>query len=114
MSALWSIAHGQEAEHAAKLKLGLTKMPSGFLARVCPLCDGKGLREQMYCDGPNGELTHLRLRGGCDYCDGTGLLQGDKPAPDSVRSQVLTAADTAKTQRQLCDGPGLGTDDAGD
>jgi DnaJ-class molecular chaperone len=93
MVAAWSIAHGNEKEHAESLTRGLARLPHDFMARVCPLCEGEGRRRQRYCDGPNGAFT---MMGGCDYCDGTGLLQGNSPAPSSVRSQVLAAAEATK------------------
>lgn len=88
--AAWSIAYGREKEHAAELKTGLAKMPAGFMADICPSCDGEGQRMDTYTAGCGG--GYYRAMGGCDYCDGTGLLQAYKPAPKSVREQVLTAA----------------------
>jgi DnaJ-class molecular chaperone len=85
----FSIAHGHVEEHAKALTAGLSKLPSNFLAKVCVICKGYGEYEQTYCDGPNGRM---RLTGGCDYCDGTGLVIGHKPAPESVLEQVLQAA----------------------
>jgi hypothetical protein len=37
-------------------------------------------------------LGTTKMHAGCDVCDGTGLLQVNKPAPTSVREQVLNAA----------------------
>jgi DnaJ-class molecular chaperone len=90
MMAAFSIAYGRTKEHADALKLGLSKMPPDFCAIICQVCDGEGQYRQTYCDGPNG---YFKTMGGCDYCDGTGLLQGRKPAPASVRAQVLTQAE---------------------
>jgi hypothetical protein len=86
----WSIAYGHEKEHAADLRAGLKVLPEGFCARICPLCDGEGQRQQTYTRGCG--MGYSTMVGGCDYCDGTGLLQGTEPAPSSVRVQVLEAA----------------------
>jgi hypothetical protein len=88
--AAFSIAHGREDEHAAELKRGLSRMPSGFVAQVCWACDGRGARRQTYTAGCGG--GYYSAMGGCDFCDGTGLMQGAKPAPASVRAQLLIAA----------------------
>jgi hypothetical protein len=90
MTAAWSIAHGREAEHAAELKRGLSLMPKSFLAEICCLCDGHGARRQMFTAGCGG--GYYRADSGCDFCDGSGLRQGNHPAAASVREQVLTAA----------------------
>ncbi|RWO20711.1 hypothetical protein [Mesorhizobium sp.] len=89
MSAAWSIAYGREKEHAAELRAGLQRMQTGFLAEICGLCHGEGQYEQMYTAGCGG--GYFRSMGGCDYCDGTGLRQGGKPAPRSVVEQVGNA-----------------------
>lgn len=90
MPAAWSIAYGREQEHAAELKAGLARLPSEFIARICILCGGAGQRRQMFTAGCGGGYYHAMS--GCDYCDGTGLLQGSEPAPASVREQVLQAS----------------------
>ena len=86
----FSIAYGNTKKHADALRAGLQKLPVGFIAQVCPICAGHGEYRQTYTAGCGGGYHHLM--GGCDYCDGTGLLQGNKPAPSSVREQVLVAA----------------------
>lgn len=90
MTAAYSIAYGREAEHAAELKAGMARLPSGFIAEICWGCDGRGEREEMFTHGCGG--GYYRSRTGCDYCDGTGLQQAGKPAPASVREQVINAA----------------------
>lgn len=90
---IYSIAYGRTKEHAAALARGLTKLGATFIATVCPLCKGEGQRLQVYTNGCG--MGTSRLMGGCDYCDATGLLQGSKPAPSSVREQVLNAAGEA-------------------
>lgn len=89
MTAAWSIAYGREAEHAAELKAGLSKLPPEFVAEICWGCDGRGEREETFTAGCGGGC--YRSRTGCDYCDGTGLQQAGKTAPASVREQVLVA-----------------------
>lgn len=86
----FSIAYGREAKHADELKRGLERLPYNFVARVCPSCEGEGRRDQTYTAGCGG--GYFSMKGGCDWCDGTGLLQGTKAAPASVRNQVLCAA----------------------
>lgn len=85
-----SIAYGHEKEHAEALKRGLALMPPGFIAEICGLCEGHGSYMQTYANGCG--MGSSRMTGGCDFCQSTGLLQGHKPAPDSVRNQVLVAA----------------------
>jgi DnaJ-class molecular chaperone len=68
----------------------MLKMPVGFVAAVCDACHGRGERKQMFTAGCGG--GYYGTMSGCDYCDGTGLLQAGKPAPASVREQVLNAA----------------------
>jgi DnaJ-class molecular chaperone len=92
---MYSIAYGRTREHAEELRSGLATLSTGFLARICPLCDGEGQRRQHYNIGCGQGMT--TMVGRCDYCDGTGLMQGSKPAPVSVREQVLNAA------RRVCD-----------
>lgn len=89
----YSIAHGDTKAHAARLRVGLATLPQGFAACICEICDGRGEYEQTYTHGCG--RGYYRAVGGCDYCDGTGLLQGQKAAPDSVRMQVLNAAERA-------------------
>lgn len=93
--AAYSIAYGREQEHAAELRAGLDKMQTGFLARICPQCNGEGQYSQMYTAGCGG--GYFRSMGGCDYCEGHGLLQGSKPAPASVVEQVALAGRLALT-----------------
>lgn len=88
--AAWSIAYGRTKEHAAQLRAGLAALPSSFAARVCGSCNGEGQYEQTFTAGCGGGYYHSMS--GCDYCDGTGLMQGRQPAPASVRGQVLNAA----------------------
>lgn len=90
MVAAWSIAYGHEAEHARQLQAGLAKLPYNFVAEICDTCKGRGEYEQTFTAGCGGGYYHSHS--GCDYCDGTGLLQNHKPAPASVRAQVLNAA----------------------
>lgn len=90
MVAAWSIAYGREKEHAAELKRGLAKMPSDFIASICGLCDGEGQYRQTFTAGCGG--GYHQSMSGCDFCDGTGLLQCSQPAPASVREQVLHAS----------------------
>lgn len=84
----YSIAYGHTKEHAAALKRGLLALP-GFLAHICGACDGEGQSLQHYNAGCGAGM--VRMMGGCDWCDGMGLRQGDKPAPVSVVNQVLQA-----------------------
>lgn len=91
--AAWSIAYGREEEHAAELRAGMQRMQAGFLATICSLCHGEGQYEQMFTAGCGG--GYFRSMGGCDYCDGRGLLQGSKPAPASVVEQVANAGRAA-------------------
>ena len=90
MTRPFSIAYGHTAEHAAQLVRGLECLPANFIAAVCDICKGHGEYKQTYTAGCG--MGSYRSTGGCDYCDGTGLLQGSKPAPDSVRNQVIEAA----------------------
>lgn len=86
----FSIAYGREAEHAEALKRGLKALPTEFTASICGICKGEGRYPQMFTAGCGGGYYRANAR--CDYCDGTGLTQGNKPAPASVREQVLHAA----------------------
>lgn len=88
-AASWSIAYGREAEHAEALKRGLAALPHNFVAELCDVCKGRGEYEQTFTNGCG--MGYSRMRSGCDYCDGTGMLQGGKAAPASVREQVLNA-----------------------
>lgn len=76
-------------EHAEGLKRGLACLPPDFAARICGVCDGRGEYRQIYTAGCGG--GYFKSMGACDYCDGTGLMQGRAPAPASVREQVLNA-----------------------
>lgn len=87
---MWSIAYGREAEHAAALRIGLDRLGPGFAARVCGVCAGEGRCVQTFTAGCGG--GYFQTNAGCDWCDGTGLLQGDRPAPASVRAQVIEKA----------------------
>lgn len=90
MSAAFSIAYGREAEHAAELARGLKALPNSFCAELCWCCKGRGEYLQTFTIGCG--LGTTKMHAGCDVCDGTGLLQVNKPAPTSVREQVLNAA----------------------
>lgn len=94
---MYSIAWGRTEEHAAALKRGLERLPEGFRAKVCFACEGHGECEQLYTAGCGG--GYYRSKGRCDWCAGTGLLQGTAAAPASVREQVLFAA-----QKEAADG----------
>lgn len=60
------------------LKLGLGMQRDDFACYICWNCEGRT------CEG---------WAGACQYCSGTGLMQGDGfPAFDSQRHQVLEAA----------------------
>jgi hypothetical protein len=87
---VWSIAYGREEEHAEQLKRGMAKMIPGFAADICWGCKGEGRRKQTFTNGCG--MGYSTSMAGCDICDGTGLLQGQKAAPASVRAQVLNAA----------------------
>lgn len=80
----------KQDEYAMKLYKGLNMLKEDFVARLCPICQGKTRYEQTYCDGPNG---YFKSRGRCDYCGETGLMVGSKPASESVLNQVLLAAE---------------------
>lgn len=84
----YSIAYGYEAKHAAALKSGLAKLPRYFMAEICFRCDGEGSHKEILTVGCGGGSYESMV--GCEFCDCTGLLQCGKPAPDSVREQVLT------------------------
>jgi hypothetical protein len=86
----WSIAYGKEKEHAAALVKGFYALPLGFNAELCHGCGGEGQRRQMFTAGCGGGYFHSMA--GCDICDGTGVMQGGRPAPMSVLNQILTAA----------------------
>jgi hypothetical protein len=85
------IEFGREKEHAAALKRGLADMHPDFTGRLCPICEGLGNYRQSYTAGCGG--GYYRSTGPCDYCGKTGLLQGGKPAAESVVIQVLVAAE---------------------
>lgn len=93
MSAAWSIAYGREKEHAAELRAGMQRVQPGFLAQICGVCQGEGQYEQTYTAGCGG--GYFRSMGGCDHCDGTGMRQGNSPAPRSVVDQVVNAGRAA-------------------
>lgn len=86
---LYHIVYGSEKEHAANLHAGLMLLGPDFYAKVCPICQGEGQHEQLYTAGCGG--GYFKSMGGCDYCEGHGLLQGTKPAPSSVVVQVVNA-----------------------
>lgn len=77
-------------DHANRLRRGLKRLPE-MVATICDLCEGRGEREQRYTIGCGFGLCHAI--GVCDYCNGSGLLQGNEPAPDSVLNQVLVAGE---------------------
>lgn len=89
MRRVYSLAHGHEEEHAARLVAGLARLPTDYVARLCYLCRGHGCYMQRYGVGCGG--GYYRSIGACEICDGTGLLQHDVPAPMSVVNQVLQA-----------------------
>jgi len=98
MSRDFYIPYGENEEHAARLKHGLALMHPQFSAYVCTVCDGKGEYPQTYTLGCGG--GYYTSTGQCDYCAGTGLCQGTghyNPAPESVREQVLNAAQAQLT-----------------
>jgi len=98
MSRDFYIPFGENEEHAARLKQGLALMHPEFSAYVCNVCDGKGAYSQKYTAGCG--HGYFQSMGPCDYCRGTGLCQGSgcyNPAPDSVREQVLNAAQAQLT-----------------
>lgn len=88
-----SIPYGQNEEHAAKLERGLKNLPSDFVAQLCYVCRGQGQYKQMYTAGCGG--GYYSSMGECEYCERTGLLIENKPAPVSVMYQVLNAAGEA-------------------
>lgn len=90
MSKRFYIPFGQNEAHAARLKAGLESLPSGFNAKICFVCQGRGEFEQTYTAGCGG--GYYRATGPCSYCSESGLLQGDGAAPRSVLEQVLNAA----------------------
>lgn len=73
----------------AQLEAGLAKLGPDFNAQLCVVCKGDGRYEQTYTIGCG--MGTCRSMGKCDYCNGKGLMQGNKPAPESVRNQVLQA-----------------------
>lgn len=82
--------NGNVDAHAEQLKRGLARLPH-MIAHICPLCEGRGEREQNYIVGCGGGMC--RMTGVCDWCDGSGLLQNDNAAPNSVVNQVLVAGE---------------------
>lgn len=84
------IPFGTNEEHQTKLKAGLARMRSDFTAKLCGMCDGAGEYRQTYTAGCGG--GYYSSMGDCEYCGGTGLRQGYKPAAESVVHQVLNAA----------------------
>lgn len=75
------------------LKAGLEILGSKgghFTANLCYSCDGKGRYLQWYTVGCGG--GSYQSEGRCDRCDGYGILQGDKVAPQSIINQVVVAA----------------------
>lgn len=81
-----SIAYGHEKRHAAEMHAGLMVLGPDFNAVVCHMCDGEGQYEQTYTAGCGG--GYFKSMGGCDHCDGMGLLQHGRPASISVIIQV--------------------------
>ncbi len=78
------ITSGQEKIHAEKLKQGLIKLGSNYVAIICWWCEGKGFRKFEHCTvcGKNKP-----------YATGLGVLINNQPAPESVVNQILVAAD---------------------
>lgn len=85
----YSIAYGKTDEHSKQLEVGLKKLGPDFIAEICPVCMGHGQHEQTYTLGC--DLGYIKMMGVCDWCNGTGLLQGTVEAPLSVVNQVLNA-----------------------
>jgi hypothetical protein len=81
-----SIVFGEAKQHADKLKRGLKRLGSAYVAEICFWCDGKGTRKFEHC--------HV-CGAGKFYGTALGLLINNKPAPDSVVNQVLLAAEAA-------------------
>ena len=79
----YGIVHGsrERQEHARALAHGCDLLGPDFACSPCPMCNGVCVSK--YSEGF-----------GCDYCSGTGLVQGGGAAPafDSQRHQVLVAA----------------------
>jgi hypothetical protein len=76
-------------QHSNELHAGLLMLGPEFNARICPICSGKTEYEQTYTAGCGG--GYFKSMGRCDYCDGLGMMQGDKAAPPSVVFQVINA-----------------------
>ena len=84
------IPYGEGEQHAKKLKAGLQKMVPEFTAELCGICKGQGSFDQLYTLGCGYGTS--RMNGECEYCNGLGLMQNDKPVGFSVVNQVLEAA----------------------
>lgn len=83
----FGIRHGatEADQHALALKHGLALLGPDFVCSICWKCHGRGVPDREY---ERGALS-------CDWCCGTGLVQGHigaYPAFDSQRHQVLVAA----------------------
>ena len=76
-------------EHKDKIHAGMRCMPANFNARICGACDGEGQYEQMYTNGCG--MGYSNWMGKCEFCKGLGLMQGRKPAAESVVNQVIEA-----------------------
>lgn len=68
--------------HAMALHHGLALLGPHFVCELCGVCRGRG------------ETRFSGHRDACDWCNGSGLTQGDGAAPafDTQRNQVLIAA----------------------
>jgi DnaJ-class molecular chaperone len=79
--------------YAQCLKRGLAALLANFTAVICDVCHGRGEYQQTYVAGCGDDC--FKALGVCEYCSGTGLLQGRKPASGSVAFQVINVADSA-------------------
>lgn len=78
------ISIDKKDEHAKNLKIGLSKLGSGFTASLCYWCEGTTIRNFERCSVCGKGVPGWR---------GNGLLWPESsPAPDSVAYQVLNAA----------------------
>lgn len=90
-----SVAYPNNAEHAARLVRGIRRMHPAFMGRVCELCDGWGSEK------------HSPWSDACRWCNGTGVLVADQPAPFSVVNQIIVAAGEGPIKCLQCDDTGF-------